>query len=143
MKFWSVHDTHRQFIKCDLYLKFAPWPNARACHYKLIYLFNRSRKYQSTHLRVLLQRRPKEPECSSVESEDHLEGEEVRDKGTENPCRWIDGPCWVRSPTTSTRSKGYWAGWTRRALPPERSSPNLQRSLGRGRGSYSFLTILY
>ena len=34
--------------------------------------------------------------CSSVESEDHLEGEEVRDKGTENPCCWIDGPCWVR-----------------------------------------------
>ena len=31
-----------------------------------------------------------------MESEDHLEGEEVRDKGTENPCRWIDGPCWVR-----------------------------------------------
>ena len=30
-----------------------------------------------------------------MESEDHLEGEEVRDKGTENPCRRKDGPCRV------------------------------------------------
>ena len=57
-----------------LYLKYAPWPNARACLDKLIYAFIDLANTSQLTKRVLLQRRPEVPVCSSVESEDHLDG---------------------------------------------------------------------
>ena len=44
MNIWSVYDAHRHTLKCDLYLKYAPWLNARACHEYLICLLDRSRQ---------------------------------------------------------------------------------------------------
>ena len=56
-----------------------------------------------------------------------------RDKRTDNPCRWRDGPCRVWSPATSTRSRGYRVWWTRRALPALGSCPTFKHPLGEGR----------
>ena len=127
-------------LKCDL---FAPWPNARACHYKLIYLFNRSRKYQSTHPLVLLQRKAKVPLLLVPGPRRTWRVQRCVIRGRRTRVAWRDGPCRVQSPTTSTRSEGCWVGWTRRALPPVRSCSTFKMPLGRGRSSYTFLMILY
>ena len=104
---------------------------------------HRSRKYQSTHLLVLLQRKAKVPLLLAPEPRRTWKVQRCMIRGRRTRIAWRDGPCRVQSPTTSTRSEGCWLGWTRRALPPVRFCSTFKLSLGRGRNSYSFLTILY
>ena len=81
--------------------------------------------------------------CSSVESEDHLDGKGCVIRGQRTVSWDRRALLGERSPTTSTSSRGYWAGWTLRLATCEIQSIPSNMSLGRAGGFYSFLSIHY
>ena len=98
-------------LKCD-YLKYAPWPNARACLDKLIYVFIDLANTSQLTYGFCYREGQRCLWAAVLDSEDHLEGEGCV-IGDKEPVSWDRRALLgVRSPTTSTSSRGYWAGWT-------------------------------